>query len=160
MRFLPELFFAVRLLYSVRDVKYQLVMATGNFKGSSYIAITEMTINVVSSIILVFFYGIYGVLIGTIVALIYSCIAYHLYTNKKILRIKPHYGVIVILSFLFTAFLIGFFGMGLIPEITNYKMLILVAIPVGISVLLIYLLLAAGCIWKQRLIKIESAYDE
>lgn len=82
---LPELFFSYKVLYGIRALFRQPIEASGHFKSTERITITEAVINLVVSIVLVFYFNIYGVLIGTIVALIYSTVAYIRYVSRNIM---------------------------------------------------------------------------
>lgn len=85
MQYLPELFFACRLLYSMRDLNLQIMNAVGHFRAAKKIAIAEAGLNLIVSLCMVPFFSIYGVLSGTIIALLFSCIAYTWYTNRIVL---------------------------------------------------------------------------
>lgn len=88
--YLPLLFCLVQLLTSTRVISNNLIRISGHMKLTIYRTILESTINLVVSLILVKKIGIYGVLIGTIVALIYRSTDIIQYANKKILNRKPH----------------------------------------------------------------------
>lgn len=83
---IPTLFVIIKLLVNARATSNNVINIAGHFKKTQSRAILECTINLVCSITLVQFLGIYGVLLGTIAALLYRSIDIVLYANKKILE--------------------------------------------------------------------------
>ena len=63
-----------------------LTYAAGHFKQTMKCAIFETTINIVISIILIFKYGLVGVAIGTLVAMLIRTIEFIYHTSKYILK--------------------------------------------------------------------------
>lgn len=84
-KYLPLLFVLIKLLTSAREPASQLINYAGHFKNTQNRAIIETTINVVISIIASYFLGIYGVLLGTVVALGYRTIDMYIYTSRRFL---------------------------------------------------------------------------
>lgn len=76
---LSEYFWAIRLPYS------SLTLAAGHFKETRVGAWVECISNLVISLVLVFKFGIIGVAIGTIVAMLIRTIEFIYHTNKYIL---------------------------------------------------------------------------
>lgn len=66
-----------------------VVTVAGHFEQTTNRAIIEMIINVVVSLVGVYLYGIYGVLLGTIFALAYRSNDFVYYSNKQILKRSP-----------------------------------------------------------------------
>ena len=94
---------------------YQLVVeAAGHFKQTRNGAILEIVINVVISLVMLYLFGIIGVIIGTFAACVVRTLQYALYSYKNILHMSRwlllrSYGV-YILAFIVivgTAFLVG-----------------------------------------------------
>lgn len=83
---LALLFLIIEILKIVKPVLNSVVNITGHFKETQSRAVIEMSINLILSIILGYFYGMYGVLIGTIVALYYRGNDFIWYVNKHILH--------------------------------------------------------------------------
>ena len=86
---LPVLFASVALLENSRLSSVKTIHVAGHFKQTQWHAWVEMTINIIISILGVLIYGIYGVLLGTIAALIFRANAMILYANKRILHRSP-----------------------------------------------------------------------
>lgn len=73
-------------IWAIRQPYNELVKATGHFKETRIGAWVECITNIVISIILVFKFGIIGVAIGTIVAMLIRTIEFVYHTNKYILE--------------------------------------------------------------------------
>lgn len=84
-KYLPILFVLVNLLSAGRYASEAMVHIAGHFKETQHSAIIEMVINLVTSIILINFLGIYGVLIGTVISLLYRANYLIIYVNKNII---------------------------------------------------------------------------
>lgn len=86
LAFIPEMFLIYKVLYNYRGMVRQAVEATGHFRETQNIATVEACINISVSILLVIKMGIYGVLLGTVAALIYSTVRYTYYVGRKIMK--------------------------------------------------------------------------
>lgn len=83
------LFATVALLENSRLSSAKAIHVAGHFRQTQWHAWTEMIVNIVVSLIGVLKWGIYGVLIGTIAALLFRANAMIIYANKKILHRSP-----------------------------------------------------------------------
>ena len=83
--YLPFLFTIIHLLYCTREASSRVINFAGHFKQMQWRAVVESVINLTVSVVLVLKLGIYGVLIGTIIAYIYRTNDIIIYANKKIL---------------------------------------------------------------------------
>lgn len=83
---LAFLFTEIQILSLIRWPGVGSIKAAGMFKETQYRALAEVTINIVVSIILIQNYEIYGVLLGTIAALIYRTFDVLIFTRKYILK--------------------------------------------------------------------------
>lgn len=88
-KLLPILFAATYLLSKGRTASMQAINFAQHFKQTQWHAITESAINIVVSILAVYRFGIYGVLVGTIAALLFRTNAMIIYANKHILNRSP-----------------------------------------------------------------------
>ena len=86
---LPYLFTALYVLMYARRTSSQIINFAGHFQQTQWRSILESAINLSVSVFLVAQIGIYGVLIGTIVALLYRTNDIIIYTNRKILNRFP-----------------------------------------------------------------------
>lgn len=84
--YLPLLFTVMHLLSSGREASSRVINFAKHFKEMQWRAILESLINIVVSVILVKKIGIYGVLLGTIIAYLYRTNDIILYASKKILK--------------------------------------------------------------------------
>lgn len=89
MKLLPILFTGINVMSGVRAVAARLITVSGHAKKTQSHSIVEAIINLVASIILVNWIGIYGVLLGTIIALLYRMNDIIIYANKVILERSP-----------------------------------------------------------------------
>ena len=83
---LPLLFISTYLLSCGRSAPNQAINIAGHFKKTQNRAVAEATINLAVSIIAVQFWGIYGVLFGTIAALLYRSNDIILYASRNVLQ--------------------------------------------------------------------------
>jgi len=86
---LPVLFVSVALLTCIRVPMLHTINYAGHFKQTLPQSILESAINLTVSLLCVFRFGIYGVLFGTIVALLYRTNDVIIYANRKILNRTP-----------------------------------------------------------------------
>ena len=87
--YLPILFVLVQLLSCSRATASRLITISGHARTTQKQSIIEAAINLISSIVLVNFLGIYGVLLGTIIALLYRTNDIIIYANLKVLNRMP-----------------------------------------------------------------------
>lgn len=92
------LFTIIGILNNIRIPANTIIVAIGHFEQTRNRAIIEVTIGILSQLVLVNFLGIEGVLIGVILAYIYRAIESISYANHKILnaRNKQTYKKIVV----------------------------------------------------------------
>lgn len=86
---LAILFVVMQLLTYIRHPALSTINYAGHFRQTLIPTIIETSINIVVSIIGVIFLGIYGVLLGTIVALLYRTVDVIIYSNKELLNRSP-----------------------------------------------------------------------
>ncbi|MBR2489003.1 MAG: sugar isomerase [Clostridia bacterium] len=107
------LFIVIAVLTALRTPMLYTINYAGHFKLTTPQTVIETIINIVISLVGVYFIGIYGVLLGTIAALIYRNNDIIIYSNKKILGRKPwktyfihgiNLTVFVIMQFLYRLF--------------------------------------------------------
>lgn len=87
--YLPYLFIATYLLSNGRSSSTLVISYAVHYKQTQWRAILESVINITVSILCVFRFGMYGVLIGTIAALIYRANDMVIYANRRILGRSP-----------------------------------------------------------------------
>ena len=77
---LAQAVYCLRLPYNI------MVLAAGHYKQTQWSAIVEAAVNIFLSILLVFHYGLIGVAIGTLVAMLYRTIYLVWYLSRHILH--------------------------------------------------------------------------
>lgn len=83
---LPYLFISTYLLENGRTSSMKVINYAGHFKQTKNHALIEMIINLIVSVVGVNIFGIYGVLFGTIAALLFRANAMIIYASKKLLN--------------------------------------------------------------------------
>ncbi|QXJ38650.1 hypothetical protein BV455_01994 [Parageobacillus caldoxylosilyticus] len=83
---LAVLFTMVGVANCIRVPTNTLIISAGHFAETKYRALAEAAINLSTSLLLVHFLGIYGVLVGTVISFIYRTIDTIIYSNRKILK--------------------------------------------------------------------------
>lgn len=86
---LPYFFVAIAMLTCMREPMLRTISIAGYFKQTTLQSVLESVINVIVTLSSVHKFGIYGVLLGTVVALLYRTNKIIIYTNKVILKRKP-----------------------------------------------------------------------
>lgn len=106
----PLLFCLIQMLSWSRYVSGNLAGIAGYAKQTSYISIMEAGINIVVSLILVNFFGLYGVLFATVVALPIKVIWCNWLAEIKILKRNPAKTIIIFATnwFIFIATVVVF----------------------------------------------------
>lgn len=155
-KWLPYLFVALNVLMYARRTSSQIINFAGHFKQTQWRSVIESVINLTVSLILVSKIGIYGVLIGTIVALFYRTNDIIIYANVKILDRKPwatyrrwiQNTLILIFNVITTT--------KLLPEINNLFSWILNACWVATFCMLVFVVIDSLC--DKGSFKIATSY--
>lgn len=139
--YLPYFFAAVNVLMYSRRTSSQIINFAGTFKQTQWRSILESSINLIVSVVMVQYVGIYGVLIGTIVALFYRTNDVIIYANCNILHRLPwktykRWGIN-----LFTMILLVFVTNLILPDINGFIDWILVLLPVSIVIVSLYFII-------------------
>lgn len=119
---LAVLFVAIELLSSLRIMMLKTINFAGHFKLTTSRTITESIINLSVSLVAVQFWGIYGVLMGTVVALLYRTNDIIIYSNVRLIGRSPlkTYSIHLLNLILLVAF--QFVYKLLFPVIESYVM--------------------------------------
>ena len=140
---LPFLFALIQMLSCSRAVASRLINVAGYARATQNRSILEATLNLGVSLILVNIIGIYGVLIGTIVALLYRTNDIIIYANVKILKRSPWVTYTKMLTNLIIFALLILIEQRLrdllLDKCNSYFNLTLIAIPVTLVVCGIYI---------------------
>lgn len=136
--YLPYMFVATFLLSTSRNASSQAINIAGHFKQTQRRATLESVINIVISVIAVQFFGIYGVLIGTIIALLYRANDMIIYTNHKIMTRSawPSYKRWIVDAVVFIA--IQFINRRIHLDLSTYIRIIFWCIPYALVTFVIF----------------------
>lgn len=120
--YLAILFVSIELLSSMRVLMNRTITFAGHFKNTVSRTIAESIINLTVSLVAVQFWGIYGVLLGTVVALLYRTNDIIIYSNVRLIGRSPlkTYSIHLLNLILLVAF--QFVYKLLFPVIESYVM--------------------------------------
>lgn len=141
---ISEYIWAIRLPYS------SITLAAGHFKETRTGAWIEAIINIVISVILVMRYGIIGVTIGTIVAMVLRTLEFIYHTNKYILKrniFESFKKVIIVIICTLTILLISLITPNIV-DVTSYLTWFVNAIIVFIESS--FIVLIVNCIFYRK----------
>ena len=140
---LPILFVMVEILIIGRNAMLNTINVAGHFDKTQKQAIIETIINLTISIIGAFLFGIYGVLIGTILALLYRTNDIIIYANKYILHRSVYKTYRIFLNNLIIMFLILFIAGEINFSINGYLDFVVIAVILSICIMLTFLIFAS-----------------
>ena len=137
-KYLPLLFALIQLLSCCRITASNLVKIAGHAKKTIWRSMLEAGIHIVVSTVLVQFIGIYGVLLGTIAALLYRTNDFIIYSNKVILKRSPMRQYVIILGNFGTFGIIVFLFRNINIYLKNYMDFALVGCGLTIVLAVLY----------------------
>lgn len=143
------LFVVIELLSVMRMPMLQTINYAGHFKETLPQSLFETAINVVASIIAVSFLGIYGVLLGTIAALLYRTNDIIFYSNKKLLHRGPQKTYLIHLLNIVLFILVQLLFGSLFPNMDTWGSLIKTSILAGLISVPLFLS-AQILIWPEN----------
>lgn len=157
-KYLPLLFVITRILMCGRDSSAQVINYAGHFKNTQWKSVLEASINLIISIIAVYKFGIYGVLMGTIVALLYRTNDMIIYANKYLLKRNPliTYKRWLINILVFCLVVTIFKNKVINNNIINYYSFFEYVTIIGIIIICIYVFV--GVIFEKSVFKEISMY--
>ena len=141
LTYIPLLYVIIELLTVGREAMNRTVNISGRFKETWRIAVTETVINIVVSVTFVIIgvyvlkkqeYGLYGVLLGTVVSMIYRTVAINIFSNSKILNRTSYFSFKIVVVNLVTFLIVAYLSKQLIPTIDSYSTFFMVAFPLTI----------------------------
>lgn len=136
---IPILFSVYQLLSYGRISSNFIIGFAGEFKATQWRAWLETAINLVVSFVCVFKFGIYGVLFGTIAAVLYRANDIILFANHRVLKRSawPTYRRWITNAIIFAIVVLGFSRIPM--RLDSYFWLILNALWVSVCVILVFL---------------------
>lgn len=153
--YLSYLLITTYLMSSGRHSAGLSITFEGHFKLTQSRTIIESCINLVTSLVAVQYFGIYGVIIGTIAALLYRSNDVILYANHRILHrsVWPTYRRWLTDVTLFVAIAVG--SRYITIPVDTYARIFLWCIPYSVAVFAVYLLV--NCLIERDSTKYISA---
>lgn len=115
-------------LHCIRLPYNLMILASGNYKETQNNYIISASLNIVISIALVKKFGLIGVALGTLIAMLYQTVWMAYYNSKNLLKIQFKSFIKQIVIDILAMFLIIFINYFYISEITTYKEWILKAV--------------------------------
>lgn len=161
---LPLLFISTYLLVGGRSACSQVINFAGHFKQTQNRSILESVINLSVSLIAVSFFGIYGVLFGTIAALLYRSNDMIIYASRHILHRSVWTAYkrwcVNLVVFCLILYVNRFFG----GNIDGYKDIFLWLIPYSLCVGILFFGAAslsepATCAYAVNLLKVRLKHN-
>ena len=139
-KWLPILFVAYQVLNYGRNTSTNIIDYAGHYSQTKWRSVLESGINLTVSLAAVHFLGIYGVLIGTVAALLYRTNDIILYANLKIMKRSAWPTYRRWLRNLVLLVLCGWLG-SFLPELySGYVSLFAAAIVVSVFVMALFLI--------------------
>ena len=124
-----------------------MVQAVGAFSETKKYFYIEAIINIISSVILVKFMGLVGIVVGTLIAMIYRTYIFAYYVYNEILKISFtgfYKSIVITIGGVFTNGIIGMFIMSSV-DVNNYLQWFGVALLVALVDLIITILIYYIC---------------
>lgn len=157
---LPWLFVLAEVLVIIRTPMLKTITFAGHFKQTLPQTLIETAINFVFSIICVMRFGIKGVLMGTIFALLYRTNDILIYANKKILKRSPGRSYLVyFIDIIIMLCLYGLFRHYITYEILSYPQLALTGVFITVVSVVVFLFIQSAVFYKQTytiLVKVKQ----
>lgn len=144
-RYLPMLFVIIKFLEGGRSSSLNALNFAQMFKETQHHALIEMILNIVISFGGAYFFGIYGVLIGTIIALLYRGHMMIWYADKKVLHRSCWitYRRWIVDFAVFAMIALG--SKYIVFTINTYFDFVLYAVPISVCVIFIYFVVISLC---------------
>lgn len=140
-KWLPLLFVIVKVLVSGRATSGQTASMAGHFKQTQWRSVIEMSINLIVTLVCVNWIGIYGVLIGTIAALLYRTNDMIIYNCRHLIErsVWKNYKRWIVDILLFAGIILVSKGINI--DNSSYFKLVVYAIPFTIVICLVYFII-------------------
>ncbi|WP_308560056.1 hypothetical protein [uncultured Holdemania sp.] len=133
------LFVSVELLSGYRNAMRMSINFNKHFQQTIKQSIFESILNILFSILLVNYFGINGVLLGTIIALIYRSNDIIIYGNKRILKRSPKKSYRIYISNMLIFIFLYVFKEKIFINSSNYIVLLMSTIKVSLIYGVVYL---------------------
>jgi len=125
IRWMPLLFGLINVMSGARAIPARLITVSGHAGFTQNRSLIEMIINIAASITLVYYFDICGVLLGTIVALLYRMNDIIIYANKKILDRSSKKTYLCLIIYLLLFYVSVYVGNNIQWKIDSYFVFVL-----------------------------------
>ena len=133
-QYLPILFLSSNILDAIRWPEVLATNTTGHFKDTALAAGIETVINLICSVVFVWVFGIYGVLIGTIIALLYRTIDMIRFVSVHIIEKNYKKEVLYVILSWIVSICFTLLSYKIELKANDYIELICVAVKVGVII--------------------------
>lgn len=149
-KYLPILFVLGEMLNIIRFPMSGTINFAGHFKQTLWRSIFETVINVSVSLVGVIYLGIYGVLLGTIAALMYRTVDIFIYANTRILNRRPFKTLFIYSSHTILMLIIAYILHYIPVQINNYVQFFCVGLIVTPVVFVIFTVISGILFPKEH----------
>ena len=155
-KWIPCLFVIFQILNYGRNTSNNIIDYAGHYRQTQWRAVLEMSINLIVSIICVYKFGLYGVLFGTIVALLYRTNDIILYANRIIMKRSAWPTYRRWLRNILLLFICAYVGSYLPESYSNYGILIVYTAVVSVCILIFFMVI--NTVFEKRAREIVLKY--
>ena len=155
-KWIPCLFVIFQILNYGRNTSNNIIDYAGHYRQTQWRALLEMSINLIVSIICVYKFGLYGVLFGTIVALLYRTNDIILYANRIIMKRSAWPTYRRWLRNILLLFICAYVGSYLPESYSNYGILIVYTAVVSVCILIFFMVI--NTVFEKRAREIVLKY--
>lgn len=155
-KWIPCLFVIFQILNYGRNTSNNIIDYAGHYRQTQWQAVLEMSINLIVSIICVYKFGLYGVLFGTIVALLYRTNDIILYANRIIMKRSAWPTYRRWLRNILLLFICAYVGSYLPESYSNYGILIVYTAVVSVCILIFFMVI--NTVFEKRAREIVLKY--
>lgn len=149
------IFTLAQACYCIRVPYNMIVMAAGHYRQTQNSAIIEAALNIILSVVLVNRYGLMGVAIATLVAMVYRSIYFAIYISRNIIYHKITYFLKHIMIDILCVVIMSSLCSGLRLESVSYISWFIMAIKAG-SICVVVSVVINFIFYKKYLIEILS----
>lgn len=155
-KWIPCLFVIFQILNYGRNTSNNIIDYAGHYRQTQWRAVLEMSINLIVSIICVYKFELYGVLFGTIVALLYRTNDIILYANRIIMKRSAWPTYRRWLRNILLLFICAYVGSYLPESYSNYGILIVYTAVVSVCILIFFMVI--NTVFEKRAREIVLKY--
>lgn len=142
-------FVVIELMLSIRQPMVNSIEQAGMFREAFSGVLIEIILKVLISAIAIFRLGVYGVLIGSVVSLVYRLNNLSIFVNRKVMGRSAKRTYVMLLANFITFFLTQWMYDWLNLPMGNYLQIFVACIILGMLTLGMFLLVNSALFWRQ-----------